>query len=58
MALFEARVDTMAKFGFFVTTAADLVEVLKKEFSPGPRYFFGQPGAGGQLYCGVAERAG
>ena len=35
-ALFEAGVDTMAKFAAFVTTAADLVEVLKKEFSLGP----------------------
>ena len=35
-ALFEAGVDTMAKFAAFVTTAADLVEVLKKEFSLDP----------------------
>ena len=33
---FEAGVDTMAKFAAFVTTAADLVEVLKKEFSLDP----------------------
>ena len=31
--LFEAGVDTMAKFAAFVTTAADLADVLKKEFS-------------------------
>ena len=37
-ALFEAGVDTMAKFAF-VTTAADLVEVLKKEFSLDPATF-------------------
>ena len=35
-ALFEAGVDTMAKFAAFVTTATDLVEVLKKEFSLDP----------------------
>ena len=35
-ALFYAGVDTMAKFAAFVTTAADLVEVLKKEFSLDP----------------------
>ena len=35
-ALFEASVDTMAKFAAFVTTAADLAEVLKKEFSLDP----------------------
>ena len=35
-ALFEAGGDTMAKFAAFVTTAADLVEVLKKEFSLDP----------------------
>ena len=35
-ALFEAGVDTVAKFAAFVTTAADLVEVLKKEFSLDP----------------------
>ena len=35
-ALFEAGIDTMAKFAAFVTTAADLVEVLKKEFSLDP----------------------
>ena len=33
---YEAGVDTMAKFAAFVTTAADLVEVLKKEFSLDP----------------------
>ena len=35
-ALFHEGVDTMAKFAAFVTTAADLVEVLKKEFSLDP----------------------
>ena len=35
-ALFYARVDTMAKFAAFVTTAADLAEELKKEFSLDP----------------------
>ncbi len=34
--LFEAGVDTMAKFAAFVTTSADLAEVLKKEFSLDP----------------------
>ena len=49
-ALFEAGVDTMAKFAAFVTTATDLVE---------PRYLLGQPRRpGGQLHSGVAERAG
>ena len=53
-ALFEAGVDTMAKFAAFVTIAADLVEVLKKEFSLDPATSF----ANRAQVASYTERAG